>query len=139
MNIKDIFDNREFRRSSRERARNYDVGVSLINCGHDARQVVRIGFINKAKKAFEGKAYIQPSNVEKYPFAMYFKLYEEKEYADCYKLGNHTPTAFETKFTPNIEQRRIIEKYFVGHHTLKFDVENQMYFIEAFDEQQKQG
>ena len=83
MSFEDIFDNRE--KKSYVRARKYDVKITLNKNGHD-RFSVRFGFLNDAAKAFASYDYIQFSNVEKLPGKIYFKLYEDRRYLDCYKL-----------------------------------------------------
>lgn len=131
MSFEDIFDNRE--KKSYVRARKYDVKITLNKNGHD-RFSVRFGFLNDAAKAFAPYDYVQFSNVEKLPGKIYFKLYEDRRYLDCYKLclnGKKSETNRYAILTPTENGEKIYRSKWVGKEfKIEFDSEHGLYYID---------
>lgn len=109
--------------------RTYDVRVTLNKAGDSRRMVIRFGFINDALKAFS-KDYIEASKIT--GDRIYFRTFNEKANGNVHKISKVDKGAgryFSMTVSP--EQEKIYRaKWINGTFKLKYDEENELYFIE---------
>lgn len=133
MDFNEIFDNRV--RKAPPRGRNYDVKITLNKSGN--KFAIRFGFLNNAAEKFSQYKYIQFSNIEKMPGKIYFRLFEDKPYLNCYKLCSNKGKGETNRFatlSPTEEGEKIYRSKWVGKEfAIQFDGDHKLYFIDLND------
>lgn len=111
-------------------ARKYDVSVNINKAG-GKRRAIRFGFINNAVREFKKYDYMMTTSVEKCKDRIYFKpLKEETKYARKLTKSNGGGDSIQMWITPNKNELKIFAEEWCGRYDLKFDVENQLYYID---------